>query len=137
MTGKIPPKVLKTIKLAEISLKDFTDKAKNDVLDWFSTNPAHWIMLHKVMIAYLKNETITKNQLIKFSERSYLTSNTYIDQAVKRNYFKTLRNKKDKIILNKNFYVFTGSTVGVTPIIGKGIYHGKIDKLSSVKAKIF
>ena len=96
MTGKIPQKVLKTIKLAEISLKDFTDKAKNEILDWFSTNPAHWIMLHKVMIAYLKNETITKNQLIKFSERSYLTSNTYIDQAVKKNYFKTIRNKKDK-----------------------------------------
>jgi hypothetical protein len=96
MTNSISKKELKTIKLAEISLKDFTDKAKNEILDWFSTNPAHWIMLHKVMIAYLKNETITKNQLIKFSERSYLTSNTYIDQAVKKNYFKTLRNIKDK-----------------------------------------
>jgi DNA-binding MarR family transcriptional regulator len=96
MTGSISKRDLKTIKLAEISLKDFTDKAKNEILDWFSINPAHWIMLHKVMIAYLKNETITKNQLIKFSERSYLTSNTYIDQAVKKNFFKTLRNKKDK-----------------------------------------
>ena len=96
MTGKISPKILKTTKLAEISLKDFTDKSKDQVLDWFSINPAHWLMLHKVMIAYLKNETITKNQLIKFSERSYLTSNTYIDQAVKKNYFKTIRNKKDK-----------------------------------------
>ena len=96
MAGSILKKELKTIKLAEISLKDFTDKAKNEILDWFSTNPAHWIMLHKVMIAYLKNETITKNQLIKFSERSYLTSNTYIDQAVEKNYFKTIRNKKDK-----------------------------------------
>jgi len=96
MISKIPPKVLKTIKLAEISLKDFTDKSKSPILDWFSTNPAHWLMLHKVMIAYLKNETITKNQLIKYSERSYLTSNTYIDQAVKKNYFKTIRNKKDK-----------------------------------------
>ena len=95
MSSSISKKELKTIKLAEISLKDFTDKAKNEILDWFSTNPAHWIMLHKVMIAYLKNETITKNSLIKFSERSYLTSNTYIDQAFKRNYFKTLRNKKD------------------------------------------
>ena len=44
--------------------------------------------------------------------------------------------KKDKIYLNKNFYVFTGSTIGVTPILGKGIYQGKIDKLGSVKAKI-
>ena len=96
MTGRIPPKILKTVKLAEISLKDFTDKSKDIILDWFSINPAHWLMLHKVMIAYLKNETITKNQLIRFSERSYLTSNTYIDQAVKKNYFKTIRNKKDK-----------------------------------------
>jgi len=96
MTGKIHPKILKTIKLAEISLKDFTDKSKDQVLDWFSINPAHWLMLHKVMISYLKNETITKNQLIKFSEKSYLTSNTYIDQAVEKNYFKTIRNKKDK-----------------------------------------
>ena len=96
MTGKISPKDSKTIKLAEISLKDFTDKSKSPILDWFSINPAHWLMLHKVMIAYLKNETITKNQLIKYSERSYLTSNTYIDQAVKKNYFKTIRNKKDK-----------------------------------------
>ncbi len=96
MTGKMSPKILKTTKLAEISLKDFTDKSKDQVLDWFSINPAHWLMLHKVMISYLKNETITKNQLIKFSEKSYLTSNTYIDQAVKKNYFKTIRNKKDK-----------------------------------------
>jgi 2-keto-4-pentenoate hydratase len=44
--------------------------------------------------------------------------------------------KKDKINLNKDFYVFTGSTVGVVPIQGKGIYTGKIDKLGSVKAKI-
>ena len=44
--------------------------------------------------------------------------------------------KKDKINLNKNFYVFTGSTVGVVPILGKGSYIGKIDKLGSVKAII-
>ena len=44
--------------------------------------------------------------------------------------------KKDKIRFNKNFYVFTGSTVGVVPILGKGFYTGKIQKLGSVKAKI-
>ena len=43
--------------------------------------------------------------------------------------------KKDKLNLNKNFYVFTGSTVGVVPI-GKGLYTGKIDKLGSVKTII-
>ena len=44
--------------------------------------------------------------------------------------------KKDKINLNKNFHVFTGSTVGVVPIMGKGQYIGKIDKLGSVKVQI-
>ncbi len=43
--------------------------------------------------------------------------------------------KKDKINLNKNFYVFTGSTVGVVPI-AKGLYQGKIDRLGSVKTTI-
>ena len=95
-TLNIQKKTLKTIKLAEISLKDFTDKAKDDMLNWFSINPGHWIMLHRVMIAYLRNETITKNQLIKFVQKSYLTSNIYIDTAVKKNYFKTIRNTNDK-----------------------------------------
>ena len=45
--------------------------------------------------------------------------------------------KKDKINLNKNFYVFTGSTVGVVPILGNGLYIGKIDKLGSAKAIIY
>ena len=44
--------------------------------------------------------------------------------------------KKDKIKLNKDFYVFTGSSVGVVPILGNGLYVGKIDKLGSVKAVI-
>lgn len=42
----------------------------------------------------------------------------------------------EKIQLNKNFYVFTGSTVGVVPIAGKGLYIGEIEKLGSVKTKI-
>ena len=44
--------------------------------------------------------------------------------------------KKDKVDLGKDFYVFTGSTVGVVPILSKGLYTGKIDKLGSVKAII-
>ena len=45
--------------------------------------------------------------------------------------------KKDKVNLDKDFYVFTGSTVGVVPILSKGLYTGKIEKLGSVKAIIF
>jgi 2-keto-4-pentenoate hydratase len=44
--------------------------------------------------------------------------------------------KKDKINLNKDFYVFTGSTVGVVPILANGLYIGKINKLGSAKALI-
>ena len=44
--------------------------------------------------------------------------------------------KKDKINLKKNFYVFTGSTVGVVPILKKGIYKGKIYKIGIVQTKI-
>ena len=44
--------------------------------------------------------------------------------------------KKDKINLSTDFWVFTGSSVGVVPIKGKGLYTGKIDKLGSVKAII-
>jgi 2-keto-4-pentenoate hydratase len=44
--------------------------------------------------------------------------------------------KKDKINFNKDFYVFTGSTVGVVPILGKGLYVGKVEKLGSVKTII-
>ena len=44
--------------------------------------------------------------------------------------------KKDKIILDNDFYVFTGSTLGVAQIKSKGLHVGKIDKLGSVKAII-
>ncbi len=44
--------------------------------------------------------------------------------------------QKDKVKHNKNFYVFTGSSVGVVPILSKGTYKGTIDKLGSVSAKI-
>ena len=44
--------------------------------------------------------------------------------------------QKDKIKHKNNFYVFTGSSVGVVPILGKGVYKGIIDKLGSVVTKI-
>ncbi|MDB9706074.1 hypothetical protein OAA54_03555 [Pelagibacteraceae bacterium] len=86
----------KFIRLAELSLMDFVTRSKDEVLRFFTTTPQHWLMLHKVVIAYYKNETISKNQLLKFIERSYLTSNTYINNAIKKEYFKIIRNKKDK-----------------------------------------
>ena len=63
------------------------------------------------------------------------TNTVYIDPL---NSLRFVLNKlqKDKIKLNKNFYVFTGSSVGVVQILGKGLYKGIISKLGSVSAKI-
>ena len=44
--------------------------------------------------------------------------------------------KKDKVKLNNDFIIFTGSTVGVVPILSKGTYKGVINKLGSVSTKI-
>ena len=44
--------------------------------------------------------------------------------------------QRDKIKHDKDFYIFTGSSVGVVPILSKGVYKGKIERLGSVKTKI-
>jgi 2-keto-4-pentenoate hydratase len=44
--------------------------------------------------------------------------------------------KKTNVNLNKDFYIFTGSTVGVVPIDKKGLYIARIEKLGTVKAVI-
>ena len=93
---KIPRLRKKRIGIAEVSLGDFTGRLRNDLLNWFSTTPQHWIMLHVGMLAYFKNQSITKNQLLKVIEKSYLTSNVYIDTAIKKGYFRIIRNNKDK-----------------------------------------
>jgi len=44
--------------------------------------------------------------------------------------------QQDKIVHDKDFYVFTGSSVGVVPILGKGVYRGVISKIGTVSTKI-
>ena len=44
--------------------------------------------------------------------------------------------KKDRIKLDSNFFIFTGSTVGVVPLKNKGNYIAKIDKIGTVKSAI-
>ena len=74
----------------------------------------------KINIGNLK--TIISNKNIKQS----VTGNTNTVYINPLNSLRFVLNKikKDKINLNKDFYVFTGSTVGVVPIIGKGLYIG-------------
>ena len=63
-------------------------------------------------------------------------TNTVLHNPLNSLIFVLNKIKKDKIKLNKNFYAFTGSTVGVVPIIGKGHYRGMIEKIGSVKVFI-
>ena len=90
-----------------------------------------------------------KYKRINIGNLKTLISNKKIKQSVSGNtntvYINPLNSlrfvlnklKKDKVNLNKDFYVFTGSTVGVVPILGKGLYTGEVDKLGSVKAMIY
>ena len=86
----------------------------------------------KINIGNLK--TNISNKKIKQSVNGN-TNTVYVNPL---NSLKFVLNKikKDKIDLNKDFFIFTGSSVGVVPILGKGVYIGKIDKLGSVKAVI-
>ena len=90
------------------------------------------IKFRKINIGNLK--TNIQNKKVKQSVDG--NTNTVYVNPLNSLRFVLNKLKKDKINLNKNFYVFTGSTVGVVPILGKGIYLGKVDKLGSVKAII-
>ena len=87
----------------------------------------------KVDIGNLK--TNINNKKIKQSVNGN-TNTVYINPLNSLSFvLKELR--KDKINLDKDFFVFTGSTVGVVPILGKGLYIGKIANLGIAKAIIY
>ena len=86
----------------------------------------------KINIGNLK--TIISNK--KINQNVSGNTNTVYINPLNSLRFVLNKIKKDKINLNKDFFVFTGSTVGVVPILGKGLYEGKIDRLGSAKAKI-
>tara|TARA_B100000780_G_C21120151_1_gene453652 strand:+ start:161 stop:934 length:774 start_codon:yes stop_codon:yes gene_type:complete len=90
------------------------------------------IKYKKIDIGNLK--TILSNKKIKQSVLG--NTNTVYINPLNALRFVLNKLKKDKINLNKDFYVFTGSTVGVVPILGKGVYTGKVEDLGSVKAII-
>ena len=72
----------------------------------------------------------------KINQSVYGNTNTVYKDPMNSLYFVLSKLQKDKIYHNKNFYIFTGSSVGVVPILGKGIYKGVIDRIGSVKVKI-
>jgi len=72
----------------------------------------------------------------KINQVVYGNTNTVYIDPINSLRFVLRKLQIDKIKLNKDFYVFTGSSVGVVPILGKGIYKGVINKLGSVSTKI-
>ena len=79
---------------------------------------------------------ITKIYNSKINQTVFGNTNTVYVNPMNSLLFVLKKLQKEKIRLNKNFFVFTGSTVGVVPILGKGTYVGKVDKLGFVRAKI-
>jgi len=63
-------------------------------------------------------------------------TNTVYKEPMNSLYFVLRKIQIDKIKLKKDFFVFTGSSVGVVPILGKGIYKGFINRLGTVYSKI-
>ena len=86
----------------------------------------------KINIGNLK--TVISNK--KINQSVFGNTNTVYINPLNSLRFVLNKLKKDKVNLDKEFYVFTGSTVGVVPILGKGLYTGKVDKLGSAKAII-
>ena len=87
----------------------------------------------KINIANLKTfilTTINKRKIVGNTKSVY-------GNPINSLHFVLKKIKKDKIFLNKDFYVFTGSTVGIVPILNKGNYIGKINKIGSVKTIIY
>ena len=84
------------------------------------------------------NSNNLKTHLSNKKNKQFVDGNTNTVFVNPLNSLKLVLNfiKRDKIKLNKDFYVFTGSTLGVVPISAKGLYEGKIDKVGSVKVKI-
>ncbi len=86
----------------------------------------------KINIGNLKTNIVNK----KIKQSVNGNTNTVYINPLNSLRFVLNKLKKDKVNLNKDFHVFTGSTVGVVPILGKGLYTGKINSLGSVKAII-
>jgi 2-keto-4-pentenoate hydratase len=86
----------------------------------------------KINIGNLKTNIINK----KINQSVNGNTNTVYINPLNSLRFVLNQLKKDKITLDKDFYVFTGSTVGVVPILGKGLYIGSVSNLGSAKAII-
>ena len=91
-----------------------------------------------MLLVQKKNLKNLKTSISNLKTKQFVNGNTNTVYVNPMNslLFVLKKLQKDKIKHNKDFYVFTGSSVGVVPILSKSIYKGTIEKLGSVKTKI-
>jgi len=107
-----------------------------DLIADFGCN-VKFIIGKKMKFKNLKfNNLVTK--LLNSKSGQIVNGNTKVvyDSPIKSCVWLINKLKKDKININKNFYVFTGSTVGVVPILKKGLFEGQIKSIGTVKATV-
>jgi len=111
-------------------------KTLGDLCSDFGAN-IKFIIGRQIKFKKLKINNLATN-ISNFKINQSVNGNTKSVYVHPLNSLKFVLNKirKDKIYLKNDFYVFTGSTVGVVPILSKGTYIGKIEKIGTVKVKI-
>ena len=111
-------------------------KTLGDLCSDFGAN-IKFIIGRQIKFKKLKINNLATN-ISNFRINQSVNGNTKSVYVHPLNSLKFVLNKirKDKIYLKNDFYVFTGSTVGVVPILSKGTYIGKIEKIGTVKVKI-
>jgi 2-keto-4-pentenoate hydratase len=111
-------------------------KSLGDLCSDFGANVKFVVGSKKIFknnnVKNLKTNIINK----KIKHSVFGNTNTVYINPMNALLFVLKKLQQDKIKHNKDFYVFTGSSVGVVPILGKGVYKGMINKLGSVKTKI-
>ena len=111
-------------------------KYLGDLCSDFGANVKFIIGQRKIYKSMNFKNKITNIQNKKINQTVNGNTNTVYINPLNSLKFVINKLRKDKIHIKNNFYVFTGSTVGVVPILSKGTYVGKIQQLGSVKSKI-
>ena len=111
-------------------------KSLGDLCSDFGAN-MKFVIGSKKKFKNIKIQNLTTNiSNKKFNHSVNGNTNTVYINPINSLMFVLNKVRKDEIKLNKDFYVFTGSTVGVVPILNKGVYIGKIENLGSVRTRI-
>ena len=109
----ISPKIYKEYKVKEFEIRNKIDFEKIVISNFLQINK-------NTFLDFKKENQELKEVFIKFSGNN--------DNLIYA--------KNATIIQENDFFVFTGSSVGAVPILGKGIYKGSINKLGSVTCVI-